>query len=158
MNTREPNLRDVGLVMACSIDFIFERFQWRYDLLLSLLLVVAVDLRLSHTRANTESRQKLDTAFIQRERMPQVADTVVFGHERKILRDRADGRHGIPTTKSARLLVRILQVKNSPDPQKLDVNRPAESTLEGFAYLKAFNVRALVHVVRERNLLIIAHG
>ena len=96
--------------------------------------------------------------------MPKCADDGVRSGEREPARDNADGVHGIPVATASilsknlerRRKVGVVSAIPLPYPEKLDVYVDREGLFKGVRLSPSEFVWAFVHLVCERDLLVIA--
>jgi hypothetical protein len=99
---------------------------------------------------------ELCAAFIERDGMAEVAHGSIGGREWEGMRDQPNSTNRIPTAPRVSRLARRTYRERIPDADEFDLDVGRESFLEHGALFPASIVILNEHLVRERNLLVVA--
>jgi len=101
---------------------------------------------------------ELCAVFVERDSMAEVAHGSIGGREWERFRDQPNRANRIPMPRVSYLVYVPRVTERIPDADKFDLDVSRESFLERGALLPANRVIATEHLVRERNLLVVARG
>ena len=101
---------------------------------------------------------ELCAVFVERDSMAKVAHGSIGGCKWERMWDQSNRANRIPTPRVSYLVYVSRERKRIPDADEFDLDVGRESFLERGALFPASQVIATEHLVRERNLLVVARG